>query len=61
MDCEYYLGHGNRAAKHLWALNEVDQINKMKELYNSLIPLGPIDWISLEDIEDYEEKMIDKD
>ncbi len=26
LDCEYYLGYGNRCAKYLWAGNEKDQI-----------------------------------
>lgn len=29
-DCEYYLGYGNRYAKHLWAGDEQDQIKSMK-------------------------------
>ena len=30
-DCDYYLGYGNRFAGHLWAGNEQNQIDKMKE------------------------------
>jgi Large polyvalent protein-associated domain 11 len=55
MDCEYYLGHGNRVAKHLWADNEAEQIAKMKELYAAL-PEKP-EWITLEKIEEYETAM----
>jgi hypothetical protein len=51
-DCEYYLGHGNRAKKHLWAGDETTQITKMKELYDGF--LKKPEWISLEDIERYE-------
>ena len=54
-DCEYYLGAGNRHKKHLWALDETLQIQKMKELYESL-PDKP-DWITLEAIHEYEEQM----
>lgn len=57
-DCEYYLGNGNRAAKHLWAGNEAEQIAKMKELYNRL-PIKP-EWLTLEKIEQYEAAMIVK-
>ena len=54
-DCEYYLGAGNRSKKHLWALDETLQIQKMKELYQS-VPVKP-EWITLEAIKEYEEKM----
>jgi len=56
MDCEYFLGFGNRAEKHLWAGNVKDQIAKMKELFNFL---GDVEWISMEKIEDYEKQMLD--
>jgi hypothetical protein len=56
MDCEYYLGHGNRATKHLWAGNELEQIEKMKELYAGL-PEKP-EWITLEKISEYEAAMV---
>lgn len=55
-DCDYYLGHGNRAKKHLWAGDEVEQIKKMKDVYASL-PEKP-EWITLERIEQYEAEMV---
>jgi len=55
-DCEYYLGHGNRAKKHLWAGDEVEQIRKMKDVY-ALLPEKP-EWITLERIEQYESEMV---
>lgn len=54
-DCEYYLGYGNRCEKHLWAGNVKDQITKMKELWNEL-PEKP-EWLSYDDIEEYEKQM----
>lgn len=57
-DCEYYLGHGNRAKKHLWAGDEAEQIAKMKEIYDSL-PEKPT-WLTLEQIEQYEAQMVEK-
>ncbi len=57
MDCEYFLGHGNRCEKHLWAGNVAAQIAKMKKLYDILIPLGEIEWINLNDISHYEKEM----
>lgn len=58
MDCEYFLGNGNGSERILWAGNVNDQIEKMKELYNSVDPKP--EWISMEDIEDFEIKMNDK-
>lgn len=55
-DCEYYLGHGNRAKKHLWAGDEAEQIRKMRELYATVVEKP--EWISLEDIQRYEEAMV---
>lgn len=55
-DCEYYLGHGNRAKKHLWAGDEAEQIVQMKALYAGFSEKP--EWISLEDIEQYEAKML---
>lgn len=56
MDCEYYLGHGNRTVKHLWADTEAEQIAKMKEIYEAL-PEKP-EWITLEKIAEYEAAMV---
>lgn len=58
-DCEYFLGNGNRAEKHLWAGNVKDQIQTMKDLYNSFSDDMKPEWISLEDINNYEKEMID--
>ena len=55
-DCEYYLGFGKRQKKRLWALDEAQQIAKMKELYSEL-PKKP-EWLSLEEIERYEAVMV---
>lgn len=35
-DCDYYLGAGGRAEKHLWAGSVEAQITKMRELYDAL-------------------------
>lgn len=56
-DCEYFLGNGNGAEKHLWAGNIDDQIKLMKDLYNSFSDNQKPEWISMEDIEKYEEEM----
>lgn len=58
-DCDYYLGNGNRNDKHLWAGNVKDQIQTMKDLYNSFSDDKKPEWISLEDIDNYEKEMSD--
>lgn len=55
-DCEYYLGAGKRNKKHLWALDEAAQIEKMKELYHK-VPFKP-EWLTLEAINAYAGNMI---
>lgn len=54
-DCEYFLGWGGRAEKHLWAGNVREQIAKMRELYAAL-PEKP-EWLTLEDIDRYAQRM----
>ena len=54
-DCEYFLGTGQRAEKHLWAGSVDAQIEKMRELYAQL-PEKP-DWISLDVINAYARRM----
>lgn len=54
-DCEYFLGAGQRAEKHLWAGSVDAQIEKMRELYAQL-PEKP-DWISLDIINAYARRM----
>ena len=51
-DCEYFLGTGARAEKHLWAGSVDEQIDKMRELYD-LLPEKP-EWLSKQDIDNYE-------
>ena len=55
-DCDYYLGNGNRNPRNLWAGDEAKQIAKMREYYDK-VPEEP-EWLTKEDIDDYEDKMI---
>ena len=55
-DCDYYLGNGNRNPRNLWAGDEAKQIAKMRELYDK-VSEEP-EWLTKEDIDDYEDKMI---
>ena len=54
-DCEYFLGAGSRADKHLWAGSVYAQIAKMRELYDAL-PQKP-EWLTKEMIDDYADRM----
>ncbi len=54
-DCDYYLGSGERAEKHLWAGDVEKQIAKMRELYRQL-PEKP-EWLTEQDIDEYERRM----
>lgn len=56
-DCEYFLGNGNGNVKHLWAGDIDEQIDKMKELYNSFADDEKPEWITMKDINNYEKKM----
>ena len=55
-DCEYYLVNGGRNAKQsLWAHDEQAQIDKMRELYDSLT-IKP-EWLTREQIDEYAARM----
>lgn len=57
-DCEYYLGFGNQNTEVLWAKEEHEQIDIMKNLFESFPDDKKPKWISLEDITTYENQMI---
>lgn len=57
-DCEYYLGYGNRYAKNLWAKDEQEQIDEMKKLHNSFPENEKPEWLTYEEILQYEKAMI---
>ena len=54
-DCDYFLGAGGRAEKHLWAGNVREQIAKMRELYVALP--DELEWLTMEDIDRYAQHM----
>lgn len=56
-DCKYYLGFGTRSKNCLWAGDEVRQIEKMIELYNSFPDDKKPQWITMDEIEDYKHQM----
>lgn len=56
-DCDYYLGNGGRHSKYLWADNEVEHVDYMKQLWNSFGEDAKPEWLSMEQILEYEQKM----
>ena len=58
-DCKYFLD-GHEYNKFLWAENPEKQIEYMKWLYNSFPDDKKPQWISMEEIEDYERQMVGK-
>ena len=61
-DCEYYLkggigGENARHDKHLWAGNVTDQIAKMRELYAVFPEDAKPEWLTLEEIAEFEKEM----
>lgn len=58
MDCNYYLGYGNRNSKQLWAEGEEEQIKVMKLLWNSFSHDDKPEWLTWNEILDFENKMI---
>jgi hypothetical protein len=61
MDCEYYLGYGNRCKKNLWAGEETTHINYMKGIYNNFPADKKPEWLTYEQILTYEKLMLMKD
>ena len=57
-DCNYYLGNGGRSKRALWAESEEKQIEAMKELWNSFADDEKPEWLTWQDILNYEAKMI---
>jgi hypothetical protein len=57
-DCKYYLGNGNRNPKHLWAGDEEKHIAEMKKIYNSFTNDKKPEWLTMEQILEYEKQMI---
>ena len=56
-DCNYYLGYGNRNKNCLWSGDEKQHIADMKALYESFKESEKPEWLTSEDIKEYENKM----
>ena len=57
-DCEYYLNYGSRDARRLWTGDECRQIELMRRLYESFADDEKPQWLTMEEINAYGEKMI---
>lgn len=57
MDCNYYLNYGCQNAECLWAKDEKEQISCMRLLWNSFSQEDKPEWLTWEDILEYETKM----
>ena len=57
MDCDYYLGYGNRNPRYLWAGSVEDQIDTMKGLWESFPDDGKPEWLTWTQILEYEREM----
>lgn len=57
-DCNYYLGYGNRNKNKLWAGSEKEQIGAMKKLWESFSTEDKPEWLSWENILQYENRMV---
>lgn len=57
MDCDYYLGYGNRYPNHLWAGDENEQVAYMKAIWNSFPENQKPEWLQYQKILEYEEQM----
>jgi len=59
-DCDYFLGNGNGNEGQLHQLSVDAQIKEMKRLWNNLPEDGKPEWLSMNDILEYESKMKEK-
>lgn len=59
-DCDYYLGNGSRNKKHLYYGDEEGHIEEMKELYKSFPDDAKPEWLTYDDILNYEKLMVAK-
>ena len=57
-DCDYFLGNGQIYGNHLWAGNVADQIGYMKALWESFLADGKPEWLTMEQILNYEKQML---
>ena len=59
-DCDYYLGYGNKNKSRLYYNDEQKHIEEMKKLYNSFADNEKPEWLTYEQILNYEKAMVAK-
>ena len=57
-DCKYFLGNGHRLEKYLWGTDVKNHIETMKALWNSFPENGKPEWLTMEEIEEFEKQMM---
>lgn len=57
-DCDYFLGYGNGYEGHLYYNNVEKHCDQMEKLWNSFSATEKPEWLSLEMIHEYKEKML---
>ena len=59
-DCDYFLGNDgqSRHPKHLWAKNVEEHIDNMKAIWEAFPQDAKPEWLTMEQIEDYERRMM---
>ena len=60
VDCKYFLGNGNGYEGHLYFHSVERQIEEMKKLWESFKENEKPEWLTMEQILDYEKKMLQK-
>lgn len=58
LDCNYYLGNGGKCNKYLWSAIPEEHIANMKALWNSFPDDAKPEWLTKEQIEEYEKEML---
>lgn len=58
MDCNYFLGNGNGYEGHLYFKTVEEHISEMKKLWESFSEEDKPEWLTMEQILDYEKKML---
>lgn len=56
-DCLYFLGYGNRCEKHLYYGEVKKHIEQMKKIYLNLPEESRPEWLTLDDITNFEKQM----
>lgn len=56
-DCNYYLTYGHKSPNALWAKDEKAQIENMKALWNTFPEKDTPEWLTWDDILEFERKM----